>query len=49
MGIDPAHCPDELLRTARQSWDAALALGEKHGLPKRPGQRSVAPTGIIGL
>src|SRR5439155_16160329 len=47
-GIDPAWCPDELLRAARASWDAALALGEKHGY--RNAQVSViAPTGTIGL
>jgi ribonucleoside-diphosphate reductase alpha chain len=47
-GIDPGHCPDELLRAARESWDAALALGEKHGY--RNAQVSViAPTGTIGL
>jgi ribonucleoside-diphosphate reductase alpha chain len=48
LGIDPGHCPDELLRAARESWDAALALGEKHGY--RNAQVSViAPTGTIGL
>jgi ribonucleoside-diphosphate reductase alpha chain len=47
-GIDPAYCPDELLRAAREAWDAALALGEKHGY--RNAQVSViAPTGTIGL
>lgn len=41
-------CPEEILGAARQSWDEALALGEKHGY--RNAQVSVlAPTGTIGL
>jgi ribonucleoside-diphosphate reductase alpha chain len=39
---------DELLASARQSWDDALKLGEKHGY--RNAQATViAPTGTIGL
>jgi len=46
--IDPDYCPDELVDSARRSWDRALALGEKHGY--RNAQSTViAPTGTIGL
>ncbi|MBI1416730.1 MAG: vitamin B12-dependent ribonucleotide reductase [Limimaricola sp.] len=47
--LDHAHCPDaRLVDMAMQSWDEALALGEKHGY--RNAQVSViAPTGTIGL
>ncbi|MBD3162404.1 MAG: vitamin B12-dependent ribonucleotide reductase, partial [Candidatus Eisenbacteria bacterium] len=48
MGIDPAACPEELLKAARLCWDRALSLGEKHGF--RNAQATVmAPTGTIGL
>ncbi|MBC8124749.1 MAG: vitamin B12-dependent ribonucleotide reductase [Candidatus Kapabacteria bacterium] len=48
QGIDPNHCPDELLTAARLAWDRALALGEEHGY--RNAQSTViAPTGTIGL
>ncbi len=47
--LDAANCPDQpLLTAARAAWDAALALGEKHGY--RNAQATVlAPTGTIGL
>ena len=47
--LDAANCPDcALAIAARAAWDAALALGEKHGY--RNAQVSViAPTGTIGL
>ncbi|OAN42932.1 ribonucleotide-diphosphate reductase subunit alpha [Paramagnetospirillum marisnigri] len=47
--LDSANCPDEpLVAAARQSWDEALAKGEKHGF--RNAQTTVvAPTGTIGL
>jgi ribonucleoside-diphosphate reductase alpha chain len=47
--IAAADCPDPaLVAAARAAWDAALALGEKHGF--RNAQVSViAPTGTIGL
>ena len=47
--LDAANCPDPpLAAAARQSWDTALALGEKHGF--RNAQATViAPTGTIGL
>ena len=48
IGIDPAHCPAPLLQAARETWDRALELGEKHGY--RNAQVTVlAPTGTIGL
>ena len=48
MGIEAAHTPGELLKAARESWDSALSLGEKHGY--RNAQVTViAPTGTIGL
>ena len=47
-GIDPEYCPDDLLQAARDAWDRANALGEKHGY--RNAQVTViAPTGTIGL
>ena len=48
MGINPEHCPTDLLEAARDAWDRANALGEKHGY--RNAQVTViAPTGTIGL
>jgi ribonucleoside-diphosphate reductase alpha chain len=48
VGIDPDECPTEMLACARQAWDRALSLGEKHGY--RNAQVTVlAPTGTIGL
>ncbi|HWP31110.1 MAG TPA: vitamin B12-dependent ribonucleotide reductase [Fimbriimonadales bacterium] len=48
VGIDPDECPTELLKAAREAWDRALELGEKHGY--RNAQVTVlAPTGTIGL
>ncbi len=47
-GIAAGHCPKPLLDAARESWDRALALGEKFGY--RNAQVTViAPTGTIGL
>src|SRR5205814_7887999 len=47
--LDAANCPDLALAVAaRAAWDAALALGEKHGF--RNAQTTViALTGTIGL
>ncbi|MEJ2663771.1 MAG: hypothetical protein P8107_06980, partial [Spirochaetia bacterium] len=46
--FDFTLCPEDLLTRARQVWDRALELGEKHGY--RNAQVSViAPTGTIGL
>ena len=48
MGIDSAATPANLLTAARQSWDLALDMGDRHGY--RNAQVSViAPTGTIGL
>jgi ribonucleoside-diphosphate reductase alpha chain len=48
MGIAADHAPAGMLAAARQSWDLALSLGEKHGY--RNAQATVlAPTGTIGL
>jgi len=48
IGVDEGQCPPELLKSARETWDRALALGEKHGF--RNAQTTViAPTGTIGL
>ncbi len=48
MGIDPKHCPSDLLKAAREDADKALELGEKYGY--RNAQVTViAPTGTIGL
>jgi ribonucleoside-diphosphate reductase alpha chain len=47
-GIDHKICPDYLLSAAIESWDRALALGEKYGY--RNAQSSLlAPTGTISL
>ncbi|MFZ0014401.1 MAG: adenosylcobalamin-dependent ribonucleoside-diphosphate reductase, partial [Acidimicrobiia bacterium] len=48
MGVDPDHCPADLLEAARESWDLALEYGQAHGY--RNAQATVlAPTGTIGL
>lgn len=48
VGIDPQYCPEDLLRSACNSWDKALMYGEKFGY--RNAQTTViAPTGTIGL
>ncbi|MDB0019950.1 vitamin B12-dependent ribonucleotide reductase [Planktomarina temperata] len=47
--LDHANCPDQtLVALSKQSWDTAIALGEKNGY--RNAQSTViAPTGTIGL
>ena len=46
--IDVRFCHEDLLNAARESWDAAVHLGEKYGY--RNSQTTViAPTGTIGL
>ncbi len=46
--ISPEHCPEDLLRAAREDWDACVAMGESFGY--RNAQATVlAPTGTIGL
>ena len=48
VGIDPTHCPEYLLKAAREDCDRMLELGQKHGY--RNAQVTViAPTGTIGL
>ena len=48
LGIDEAFCPEYLLSAARETADAAVQKGEKHGY--RNAQVTVlAPTGTIGL
>ncbi|HEY6184701.1 MAG TPA: vitamin B12-dependent ribonucleotide reductase, partial [Terriglobales bacterium] len=48
VGIQPQHCPPELLVAARRAWDRALELGTAYGY--RNAQVTViAPTGTIGL
>ena len=48
VGINPNYLPDDVVRSARDIWDAALELGEIYGY--RNAQVSVvAPTGTIGL
>jgi ribonucleoside-diphosphate reductase alpha chain len=49
VAFEARHCPDQgLALAAARAWDAALALGERHGY--RNAQASVvAPTGTIGL
>src|SRR5437773_4164991 len=48
QGIQPEHCPPDLLRAARGTWDRALELGTASGF--RNAQTTViAPTGTIGL
>lgn len=48
VGIDPKHCPSDLLKAVREDADRALELGEKYGY--RNAQVTViAPTGTIGL
>jgi len=48
VGINPKHCPSDLLKAAREDADKALELGELHGF--RNAQVTViAPTGTIGL
>jgi len=47
-GIDSAHVPLEILRSAKSSWDEVVSLGEQNGL--RNSQISVlAPTGTIAF
>jgi ribonucleoside-diphosphate reductase alpha chain len=48
VGIDQTLCPLDLLEAAKECWDRALSMGERHGY--RNAQVTViAPTGTIGL
>ena len=48
VGIDPAHCPADLLAAARSESDRMVELGETHGF-RNAQVTVVAPTGTIGL
>src|SRR6266567_4264578 len=47
-GINPEHVQTELFMAAQESWDTALAHGEKHGY-KNSQVTVLAPTGTIGF
>ena len=47
-GIKPEHVQTELFIAAQESWDTALAHGEKHGY-KNSQVTVLAPTGTIGF
>jgi ribonucleoside-diphosphate reductase alpha chain len=47
-GIKPEHVQTELFMGAQESWDTALALGEKYGY-KNSQVTVLAPTGTIGF
>ncbi len=48
VGINPKHCPSDLLKAAREDADLALEMGNQYGF--RNAQVTViAPTGTIGL
>ncbi len=47
-GIQPDHVQGDLYMAAQESWDQALALGEKHGF-KNSQVTVLAPTGTIGF
>lgn len=48
VGINPKHCPSDLLKAAKEDADLALEMGTKYGF--RNAQVTViAPTGTIGL
>ena len=48
QGLREESCPKNLVDAARDSWDEALALGEKHGY-RNAQVTAIAPTGTIGL
>ncbi|NUM32358.1 MAG: vitamin B12-dependent ribonucleotide reductase [Bacteroidetes bacterium] len=48
QGLNPAYCPEKLLKAACNAWDKAVQYGEMWGF--RNAQATViAPTGTIGL
>ncbi|MBI2117961.1 vitamin B12-dependent ribonucleotide reductase, partial [Candidatus Peregrinibacteria bacterium] len=48
VGIDQKECPNDLLEVAKECWDTALAMGDRHGY-RNAQVTVVAPTGTIGL
>ncbi|MGB9881032.1 MAG: adenosylcobalamin-dependent ribonucleoside-diphosphate reductase, partial [Anaerolineae bacterium] len=46
--IDASLVPEDLLRSAREAWDEALALGQKYGY-RNAQVTLLAPTGTIGF
>ena len=48
QGIQPEHCPPDLLIGARRAWDKALELGTAYGF-RNAQVTCIAPTGTIGL
>ena len=48
LAIDPRQSPADLLAAARECWDRAYALGERHGY-RNAQTTCIAPTGTIGL
>lgn len=48
VGINPQHCPSDLLKAAREISDKAVELGELYGF-RNAQVTAIAPTGTIGL
>ncbi|HAP54410.1 MAG TPA: adenosylcobalamin-dependent ribonucleoside-diphosphate reductase, partial [Spirochaetaceae bacterium] len=48
IGLKEWACPGNLIAAARETWDQALALGQKHGF-RNAQVSAIAPTGTIGL
>ncbi|HTX72424.1 MAG TPA: adenosylcobalamin-dependent ribonucleoside-diphosphate reductase [Rectinemataceae bacterium] len=48
VGLDAKLCPSNLAAAARDAWDQALAIGDKHGY-RNAQVSAIAPTGTIGL
>jgi ribonucleoside-diphosphate reductase alpha chain len=48
LGLKEWACPGNLIAAARETWDQALDLGQKHGF-RNAQVSAIAPTGTIGL
>ncbi len=48
IGLKEWACPGNLIAAARETWDIALELGQKHGF-RNAQVSAIAPTGTIGL
>ena len=48
LALNESVCPTEMVAAARNSWDRAVELGEKHGY-RNAQATAIAPTGTIGL